>query len=96
MIREELDESLTDSSGRAENAYISPFHNLLRIQGVGSREQGVVKAREPHHKGFGEQARAKALTQSSPSEPSRAEEETNAMLHQRLPAGPGYPPPPFF
>jgi hypothetical protein len=46
MIREELDESLTDSSGRAENAYISPFHNLLRIQGVGSREQGVVKARE--------------------------------------------------
>jgi hypothetical protein len=32
MIREKLDESLTDSSGRAENAYISPFHNLLRIQ----------------------------------------------------------------
>jgi hypothetical protein len=27
VIREELGETLTDRSGSAENAYITPFHN---------------------------------------------------------------------
>jgi hypothetical protein len=34
VVREELNESLSDHAGRAENAYVSPFH-LTRISQAG-------------------------------------------------------------
>ncbi len=39
MIREKLDESLTDHSGRAENAYVTPFHLVRIARGNGVRQQ---------------------------------------------------------
>jgi hypothetical protein len=41
MVFEELDESLTDHTGRAENAYVSPFHIAL-----GYRKEQSVAGRE--------------------------------------------------
>src|SRR6202042_2713559 len=42
VVREELDESLSDRTGRAKNTYVTPFHNLSRIaQEAGSREWGI-------------------------------------------------------
>ena len=43
VVREELDESLSDHAGRAENAYVTPFH-LLRIYKQGRRRVQVRRA----------------------------------------------------